>query len=140
MNPLQCLFKFPIVMVDGDNEDRKTALALPGDREVDIIIGEAECPYSDFISITDRWLPTIDSFNKALDGEFEACFVCFGTSGNFVVPWNKAEFKRKLSKFIEENGEEKQTYAVKALGKKDLLALANAMQEDEEEEDNGNQD
>lgn len=101
---LDKLFKFPVVMIDGDNEDKKArtsdALALDNEQDADMIIGEAECPYYDFVSVTDRWLPSDESLQKALEGNFEACGVTFSQSGTFIVPWNKKKFKRELSKFI----------------------------------------
>jgi hypothetical protein len=108
---IENLFAFPIVMVDGDNEERKSreresmqglGLSTEDDeQEMDIIIGEAECPYYDFFSVTDRWLPTSKSLNRAISGKFEACFVTFGTCGSFVVPWSKEKFKQKLKEFID---------------------------------------
>lgn len=102
---LENLFNFPIVMVDGDNEERKNKRAdLVGqeeDQELDIIIGEAECPVFDFICVSDRWLPTDQSFQNALSKKFDACFVVFGASGSFIVPWNKAKFKAKLKEFAD---------------------------------------
>ncbi len=94
-------------MIDGDNEERKQsrnqALALPtsdDDNEIDVIIGEAECPYYDFVCVSDRWMPSQKSLEKAMDSKFEACNVVFGQSGNFMVPWPKKKFKRELEKFI----------------------------------------
>ena len=85
-NMLDTLFKFPIIMVDGDNEEkklnRKESLALDEEDELDIIIGEAECPYYDLIAITDRWIPGQEGLDKALEGEFDACHVIFGSSGS----------------------------------------------------------
>lgn len=105
MNMLDKLFSFPIVMIDGDNEDRKARtsdiMALDNEQVADMIMGEAECPYHDFVSVTDRWLPSEESFDKALEGKFEACGVVFLQSGTFVVPWNRKKFKRELNKFIE---------------------------------------
>ena len=105
MNILENLFTFPIVMIDGDNEDRKARtsemMALSDEQTADMILGEAECPYNDFVSVSDRWLPSEESLNKALEGKFEACGVVFSQSGSFVVPWNKKRFKRELNKFIQ---------------------------------------
>lgn len=105
MNMLDKLFVFPIVMIDGDNENRKARTSeltgLDNEQEVDLIIGEAECPYYDFISVTDRWLPTEASLEKALEGTFEACAVEFANSGSFIIPWPKKKFKREFAKFIE---------------------------------------
>lgn len=108
---LDDLFIFPIIMVDGHNEEmkekRSESLALEDtDEEVDLIVGEAECPYYDFISVADRWLPTQESLDKALSGKFEACFVQFGTSGSYVVPWTKKKFKKQLQSFIDERPKE----------------------------------
>ena len=97
---LKDLFVFPIIMVDGDNEERKDILGLSNDAKLDVITGEAECPYYDFISVCDRWLPTDESFDNAMNGKFDACGVNFQQSGTFIVPWNKERFKRELSKFI----------------------------------------
>lgn len=103
------LFKFPIVMIDGDNEERKSAenrLLGKGDDEgrtdYDIIIGEAEYPYYDFIGIEDRWLPQKRSLNKAITGKFDACGVRFVNAGYLLVPWNKEKFKEAIRKFAEE--------------------------------------
>lgn len=103
---LSKLFAFPIIMVDGDKEDRKARgmqdLGLKEEEEdIQFIIGEAECPYYDFVSVTDRWVPTDASFNNAIEGKFDACGVTFATSGSFIVPWNKKRFKKELAKFIE---------------------------------------
>lgn len=97
---LEDLFVFPIVMVDGDAEEKKGSLGI-GEDEVDIIIGEAECPYNDFISVADRWLPTEESHSRALDGKFDACYVIFDGCGGYVCPWTKTKFKSKLRSFIQ---------------------------------------
>ena len=93
------LFKFPIVMIDGDTEDRKESLAM--NDEVEYIIGYAECPYHDFLSIADRWMPTNDSRERAKHREFDACQVIFNQSGTYVVPWTRDKFKKKLKEFSD---------------------------------------
>ena len=101
---LDSLFKFPIVNVDGLNEEKKAIQAEKMnlyEQEVDMVIGEAECPYYDFLSISDRWLPTKESFQNALEGNFDACYVLFNSSGSFIVPWNKEIFKTELKKFMD---------------------------------------
>lgn len=101
---LDSLFKFPIVTVDGLNEEKKAIQAEKmnlDEQEVDMVIGEAECPYYDFLSISDRWLPTKESFQNALEGNFDACYVSFNSSGSFIVPWNKEIFKTELKKFMD---------------------------------------
>ncbi len=103
------LFKFPIVMIDGDNEERKAAenrLIGKGDDEgrgeYDIIIGEAEYPYFDFIGIEDRWQPSTRSLAKAKTGKFDSCGVRFVNAGYLLVPWSKEKFKERIKQFAEE--------------------------------------
>lgn len=107
------LFTFPIVMIDGDNEERKIKnkeqdelLGLKKDDEedeedYDIVFGEAEYPYWDFIGVEDRWLPSKESLEHALHGKFEACIVKFLHIGQLLVPWSKSKFKKELKKFAE---------------------------------------
>lgn len=118
---LDNLFVFPIVMVDGDNEDRKSKQAdmlnIGTDSEIDLIEGEAECPYYDFVSVSDRWLPTQASLDKAIEGNFEACGVVFSSSGTFICSWNKKKFKRELAKFIKSLPEEEE---IKFMTKEEL--------------------
>lgn len=118
---IEDLFAFPIIMVDGDAEDKKDILGLPNDSDIDIITGEAECPYYDFVSVCDRWLPTEDSLDKAMNKEFEACGVTFMQSGSFIVPWPKAKFKKELAKFISKLP--KKEPKVKFVTKEDLLEM-----------------
>ncbi len=102
---LEELFTFPVVMIDGDNEERKMRnkpdLGLPDEdeEEFDIVYGEAEYPYWDFIGVEDGWLPSTESFDKARKGIFEACRVRFLHVGERMVPWNKKKFKAKLQEF-----------------------------------------
>lgn len=104
---LEKLFKFPVIVLDGDKEEKKheriERLGLPSEDEepVRIITAEIEVPYFDFVSVMDRWLPTDDSYEKALNGEFDACWVVFLHSGGFLVPWNKSKFKREYKKFVD---------------------------------------
>lgn len=97
---IERLFKFPTVMVDLDNENHKRKLGLPGDEDIDMIIGESEYPWYDFNGIGDRWLPTAESFEKAKNKQFDACSVTFINIGTLLVPWPKAKFKKKLKEFI----------------------------------------
>lgn len=108
---LEQLFKFPIVMVDGDNEERKIREkdrfgALPTDPQeqgdYDMVFGEAEYPYWDLIGVEDRWLPSRESFSKAMNGQFEGCIVRFVNVGQLLCPWTKKKFKAALLKFAEE--------------------------------------
>lgn len=100
MNPLEILFEFPILMVDGTLEEKKNVLGLKDGSELDIVYGYAECPFHDFVSVSDRWIPTQESFEKAQDGRFDACFVIFSHSGSFVVPWTRQKFKKEYIKFV----------------------------------------
>lgn len=108
-------------MVDGNKEEEKERemqrLALDTNpREMDIIVGEAECPYTDFVSISDRWLPSNeDSFQNALGGKFDACSVYFFQSGTYLVPWTKNKFKRELKKFIDNLPIKEETPNIKIL-------------------------
>src|SRR5688572_24963454 len=102
---LEELFTFPVAVIDGDNEEKKLkGSQLIGDESppYDIAYGEAEYPYYDFIGIEDRWLPTEKSFQKALDGKFEACVVRFANVGNLLVPWSRKKFKEELIKFTKD--------------------------------------
>lgn len=108
---LEQLFKFPIVMIDGDNEERKIQDKqrfgdLPsGDNQhgdYDMVFGEAEYPYWDLIGVEDRWLPSRESLEKAMDGQFEACIVRFVNVGQLLVPWSKKKFKAAITKFGDE--------------------------------------
>jgi hypothetical protein len=109
---LDQLFTFPIVMIDGENEERKARekeqinSLLNKDEEddeedFDMIFGEAEYPYWDFIGVEDRWLPSIESLDKAMKGKFEACTVRFLHVGQILVPWSKKKFKAELLKFAQ---------------------------------------
>lgn len=131
MDILSKLFSFPIVMIDGDNEERKLRQSertgFGEEEEAELIIGEAEVPFYDFISITDRWLPTSESREKAINGEFEACGVIFANSGSFVVPWTKKRFKRELTKFAKDHPEEDMV-----LTQESLLSLKDMIKKNED--------
>jgi hypothetical protein len=124
------LFKFPIILIDGSMEDKKMkdseilGLSLEDD-EPDIIYAEAECPYYDFLSISDRWLPTEESFQNAKKGIFDACNVVFLNSGAFVVPMSKEEFREALDSFIDGYTEEeiKSTKKKKSKGQPEVKIL-----------------
>jgi len=125
---LEHLFKFPIVMVDGNREEQKDRqnelLAIDSREEPEVIRGEAECPYYDFISVADRWLPSDRSFSKAMDGRFDACSVIFLHSGTYVVPWSKEKFKEEISKFAEKAKKEEKDENMKVLkiSREELMA------------------
>lgn len=115
---LDVLFKFPIVMVDGDMEEKKHRLDLPSDNgEVEMIVGEAKLPYHDFVGIVDRWLPSEESRQKAADGTFDGCQVIFSVSGSYLVPWPKEKFEHELEKFARDYESRNQP---KELTKKDM--------------------
>lgn len=110
---LDRLFKFPVILVDANNEEKKQKdierLALPGEQEpeYDIIYGEAEYPFHDFVGIEDRWIPNKESMERALDGEFEACVVKFMNVVPQLVPWTRDKFKTEIGKFAKEYAEKK---------------------------------
>ena len=95
-------------MIDGDNEQRKLEdkekLNLPSEDDYDEydILYEAEYPYWDVIGLEDRWLPSKESFEKAMNGRFDACIVRFVNVGQLLVPWTRKKFKAELLKFHEE--------------------------------------
>lgn len=108
------LFTFPIVMVDGENEEKKEEEkkrfgSIPGQEdsvEYDIIYGEASYPYFDFIGFEDRWLPTQRSLQRALKQKFDACIVRFDNAGQFLVPMSKEKFREKINEFSTERKKE----------------------------------
>ena len=102
---LENLFTFPIVIRDGEEEEKKqernTIMALSADDYKEVFIGEAEVPYFDFLGVIDKWGYTEESREKARNGIFDHCYVMFATSGTFLVPWNKKKFKEKLIEFTK---------------------------------------
>lgn len=99
------LFKFPIVMIDGEKEEEKEKenerYALDKKEDPELIFGQAEVPYWDFLSIKDRWLPTEKSYLRALEeGKFDACQIEFDKCGSYMSPIPKEEFKKRLENFI----------------------------------------
>jgi hypothetical protein len=124
------LFKFPIILIDGSKEEEKEELSRltgkdPDDDEADLIYAEQECPYWDFLSVGDRWLPTEESYQRALIRKFDACSVSFSRCGNFVVPWSKEKFKKKLSEFIDSVPKSKENLTILPI-KEELLAKLNS--------------
>jgi hypothetical protein len=104
MNPLKSLFPFPIVMVDLENEEKRRGSSHlydpKNEGDPDLIYGEAEHPYFNFISVEDRWLPTMESKERAGSGVFDACSVNFANTYEKLVPWNKKYFKEQYLKFV----------------------------------------
>lgn len=105
------LFTFPIVMVDGENEERKESEKdkygnIPGKDsdpvEYDIIYGEASYPYFAFQGFEDRWLPTQRSLKRALGQKFDACIVRFENIGQFLVPMSKEKFRESIDAFAND--------------------------------------
>lgn len=138
------LFKFPVVMVDGNREEEKERemqrLNLPSEQyEVDVIIGEAECPYYDFVSVTDRWLPTQESFQRAIQGKFDACSVLFSHSGTFVVPWPREKFKKALSKFSKKAASADDNATIKLFDREKLLQAIKEHTREEENDEPGDE-
>lgn len=139
------LFTFPIVMVDGENEERKEKEndllgSIPGaekEVEYDIVYGEASYPYYDFKGFEDRWLPTQRSLQRALKQKFDACIVRFDGIGQFLVPMSKEKFKESYDLFVAERekplleGDKKVT--VIKLTSSDIVNLINKADEKEGE-------
>jgi len=109
------LFTFPIVMVDGENEERKEkennlfGKTEETEPEYDIVYGEASYPFYDFKGFEDRWLPTQQSLRKALKQKFDACIVRFDGIGQFLVPMAKEKFKLMIEEFSESRNPEETT-------------------------------
>ncbi len=135
---LDKLFKFPIATIDGMNEEKKMKKAEDynmEEQELDMVIGEAECPYYDFLCISDRWLPTKESFQDALDGNFNACYVVFSSSGSFIVPWSKEKFKKELQNFIDNLPKEAPTVSFSLLDPDDVKKLFGEKKEKEKDKE-----
>lgn len=134
---LDNLFKFPILMVDAaDAEKNKNLRPSYEDDELDIIIGEAEMPYQDFVSILDRWMPNRESLERAREGDFDACYVTFQGSGSFLVPWKKERFKKEFVKFVSGLMEVNDGPNVKLItNKQDLKDLLEQLPDGEESKD-----
>ncbi len=102
MNILDEMLRFPIIMIDMADEEKKEKLNqminIEGS-DPDIIIGEAMVPYWDFMSIVDRWKPISESIELAKGGEFDACLVQFVTAGQYLVPMPKKEFLKMYTDF-----------------------------------------
>lgn len=141
MIDLDELFKFPAIMVDPDKEEEKMrrteSFAMKEEEPMDLIYGEAEFPYYDFVGITDRWLPTQESMNKALEGEFDACMVIFANVGPFLVPWTKSKFKKELRKFVSElpKPEAKMNMKMYHINSKDLKEILGKTTESGEDDE-----
>jgi hypothetical protein len=65
-------------------------------------------PYYDFIGVEDRWLPTKESLDNAMDGRFDACIVRFSGMSPFLVPWTRGKFLKELKKFTDRRVKEKE--------------------------------
>lgn len=116
-------FKFPIILVDVDHEERKLTEGRT-DQDVDYIMGEGEVLYSDpVIRLMDMWLPTQKGVNKALDGRFTACEVTFADAGGFRVPWTKSRWKKEHSDFVNGVKERIKQDVMKALEDKGIVIL-----------------
>lgn len=106
MEMFKDLFKFPIVLIDGENEERKRKegelFSREEQAEYDIITGYAEFPYYDFRGMEDRWMPSEESLERAMKGKFDACLVNFLHASSQLVPWTKEKFKQEIGKFMEE--------------------------------------
>lgn len=108
---LENLFKFPIVKIDGDNEDRKykakerfgDLTSTEHDDDYDMVFGWAEYPYWDIIGLEDSWLPQKESLERAMGtpAKFDACIVRFANVGQLLVPMTRKEFKKSIQDFAE---------------------------------------
>ena len=137
------LFTFPIVMVDGENEEQKEkeqerfgniSSTEKEPVEYDIVYGEASYPYYYFMGFEDRWLPTQKSLQRALRKKFDACIVRFENVGQFLVPLSKEKFKETIEEFSSQREEiiekdEKQNVKVMEITHEMLANLINKKDE-----------
>lgn len=96
------LFKFPMILIDGHEDEQRRKLTNDDNYDTDYIVGEAEVPYYEFLCVYDRWKPITKSLNNAYQGKFDCCSVNFGECGIFLIPWSKERFKREFFKFTEQ--------------------------------------
>lgn len=105
---LENLFKFPVIKIDGNNEDKKLEkkqrfgnLSSGEDDDYDIVYAWAEYPYWDLIGLEDSWLPTTESLEKAMGNppKFDACIVRFVNVGQLLVPMTRKKFKESIGEF-----------------------------------------
>jgi hypothetical protein len=109
---IDTLMTIPIIMIDGDIDEKNQSLGIQAD--VEIIHGEADVHFYDLTAVVDRWLPLEGSYENAKLGKFDACGVSFSEAGSFIVPWDKAKFRREYSKFIKGLSEETRSkYGIK---------------------------
>lgn len=118
MEAFKDLFTFPILLIDSENEERKRKtrdiLGNKDDEEgYDVAKAEAQYAYYNFRGIEDRWLPSEESFDRALEGKFDACSVIFVHSAPVLVPWPKQKFKDRLAEFARKRQEEMEAEAGK---------------------------
>lgn len=106
-DPFDDLFKFPILQIDGNYEERKQTKSVEGEiPEPDLILSVAELPYWDFIGIKDGWAPLDSGFELAVAGKFECCTPIFRECGSYIVPWSRAKFKEEFQNFLKTLPEE----------------------------------
>jgi hypothetical protein len=129
------LFKFPVILVDGQDQKKEDLMNLRMSEDMEYIVGEAEHNYYDFNGIMDMWLPKEESKEKAQEGIFDACIVSFAGIGQFMVPWTKKEFKKRLDSFVstleKQHAKEETKTIVRSLTKKQLKSLLDSMPDDE---------
>lgn len=105
------LFKFPIIQIDAEQEDKNSQLnelLNKTDDNIEFFRLEAELPFYDFAGVVDSFLPTEESREEARDGIFSNCFVTFN-QGSYLVPWKKEKFKEELDKFTKSKEKKKKT-------------------------------
>ena len=128
------LFRMPVILIDGRKEDQGKNLGIPGEANIEYVVGDLEVPADDFIGVVDRWLPTDESYEKAQEGHFEACYVIFGHSGNWVCVWNKEKFKRKLREHQAAQAGDDKTIVLNMEQVEYLKSLADKGEVDDEEQ------
>ncbi len=131
------VFKFPIVMMDKKAASSDGMEGLGISRDVEYAIGYVELEdISDYIGMTDRWMPSEDSYQRAVNGDFEACNVMFDKSGMFTVPMPRKKFRRLLEEYrIATAPAPKRTVELNPTQVAYLLSLANEQGINAEAED-----
>ena len=145
MTPLDKLFSFPMVLVHAEDEDMNSRLGLPSNSndedKYEIIEGEAEYPYYDFVGIEDRWLPGRRYLDEARSGSFTGCAVKFANVPQILCPLPKEEFKKRLGDFIEninikiKQEDQKSISTMRLLSADEAKKIAQVLKGDEDSND-----
>lgn len=92
--------KIPVVLIDQDYEAyRRENSSTPVDSSAEYTIGTLEIASSAIlVKIEDSWLPTLEHFRLAQDGEFTSCTATFDGLGTYSVAMSRERFKEYFAK------------------------------------------